>query len=55
MRFLALIEDAPVIGWILRHSGAWGAFSPLPAPPVEKAWPDHSQLPLTCRPVADIA
>ena len=55
MRFLAVIEEAPVIERILRHVGAWDPFAPLRAPPDEEDWPDHSQIPLTYHPVPDIA
>jgi len=54
MRFLAVIEDAPVIERILRHVGAWEPTPPLRAPP-EEAWPTGSQIPLTYHPVPDIA
>ncbi len=55
MRFLAVIEEAPVIERILCHIGVWDPSPPLRAPPVEEDWPDNSQIPLTYHPVPDIA
>jgi len=55
MRFLAVIEEEPVIERILRHVGAWGPTPPLRAPPEEADWPAKSQIPLTYHPVPDIA
>lgn len=55
MRFLAVIEQAPVIEWILRHVGMWEPTPPLRAPPEEGEWPTQSQIPLTYHPVPGIA
>lgn len=55
MRFLAVIEEAPVIERILRHIKVWDPSPPLRAPPDEEDWPDNSQIPLTYHPVPDIA
>jgi hypothetical protein len=55
MRFPAVIEEAPVIEWILRHLKVWDPSSPLRAPPDENDWPDSSQNPLTYHPILDIA
>jgi hypothetical protein len=38
MRFLAVIEEAPVIERILRHIGVWDPSPPLRAPPDEDDW-----------------
>jgi hypothetical protein len=55
MRFLAVIEEAPVIERILRHIKAWNPRPPLRAPPVDDDWPENSQILLTYHPVPDIA
>ena len=39
MRFLAVIEDAPVIERILGQIGEWGPSPPSRAPPAEQEWP----------------
>ena len=56
MRFLAVIEEAPVVEKILRHIGAWDPV-PLPTgpPPGDEDWPEGSQIPITYGPVPDIA
>lgn len=54
MRFLAGIEEAPVIERILCHVGGWVPSQPLRGPPRE-AWPIGSQIPLTYHSVPDIA
>ena len=41
MRFLAVIEETPVIERILRHVGVWNPTPPLRALPVEENWPDN--------------
>ncbi len=55
MRFLAGIEEAPVIERILYHIGVWVPSPPLRAPRVEEEWPDNSQITLTYDAVLDIA
>jgi hypothetical protein len=55
MRFLAVIEEGPVIEKILRHIKAWDPRPPLRAPPSDDDWPENSQIPLTYHPVPDIA
>ena len=55
MRFLAVIEEVPVIERILRHVEAWDPLPPMRAPPLEDDSPDHSQIPLTYHLVPDIA
>ena len=54
MRFLAVIEEEPVIERILRHIKAWGPRPPLRVPP-DDDWPEDSQIPLTYHPLPDIA
>ena len=55
MRFVAVIEEAPVIERILRHVRAWDPTQPLRGPLVESDWPPQSQIPLTYHPVPDMA
>ena len=56
MRVIALIEDSRVVRRILEHLGHWAprAMQRSPPPGLE-AWPVHASLPLTYRPVPDIA
>ena len=54
MRFLAVIEEQPVIEKILRHIKAWDPRPPLRAPH-DDDWPENSRIPLTYHPVPDIA
>jgi hypothetical protein len=56
MRVIALIEDPRVVRRILEHLGHWAprAMQRSPPPGLE-AWPVHASLPLTYRPVPDIA
>ena len=55
MRFVAVIEEAPIIERILRHVGAWDPLPPMRSPPLEDDWPEQSQILLTYHPVSDIA
>ncbi|MDP7568702.1 MAG: hypothetical protein QF677_02255 [Arenicellales bacterium] len=55
MRFLAVIEDAPVIERILGQIREWGPFPPPRAPPAEQEWPKGCQIPLSYHRVPDIA
>ena len=54
MRYMAVIENEPVIEIILRPIKVWNPRPPLRAPP-DDDWPESSQIPLTYHPVADIA
>jgi hypothetical protein len=56
MRVIALIEDATVVRAILTHLGLSRPGAPERAPPQPpRAWPVHSNLPLTYHPLPDIA
>jgi hypothetical protein len=56
MRVIALIEDPGVIRRILEHLGRWAPWAMQRSPPLgPEAWPVHASLPLTYRPVSDIA
>ncbi|MAF99633.1 MAG: hypothetical protein CL388_00265 [Acidiferrobacteraceae bacterium] len=55
MRFLAVIEDAPVIERILGQTGGWNLSPPPRAPLAEQKWPKGCQIPLNYNPVPDIA
>ena len=46
MRFLAVIEEPPVIERILDQIGEWGPSPPPRAPPAEQEWPKGCQIPL---------
>ena len=56
MRVIALIENPAVVRAILTHLGRWQPKAVERAPPVHPGtWPAHVSLPLTYRPVTDIA
>ncbi len=56
MRIIALIDDPPVVRRILDHLGLWQPEASERSPPVpSEAWPVNSLLPMTYRPVPDIA
>ncbi len=55
MRFLAVIEEPPVIERILDQIGEWCPSPPPRAPPAEQEWPKGCQIPLSYHPVPDIA
>ena len=55
MRFLAVIEEPPVIERILGQIGEWCPSPPPRAPPAEQEWPKGCQIPLSYHPVPDSA
>ena len=55
MRFLAVIEEPPVIERILDQIGEWCPSPPPRAPPAEQEWPKGCQIPLSYHRVPDIA
>jgi len=55
MRFLAVVEESPVIERVLLHIAAWSPSPPLRALPLGEDWPDNSQIPLTCHSIPDVA
>jgi len=55
IRFLAVIEETPVIERIPCHIGTWGPSPAVWVPPNKDEWSDQSQIPLTYHPVPDVA
>lgn len=55
MHLLVVIEEAPVIKWILRYVETQDVTLPLRAPSVEEDRLDYSQIPLTYHLASDIA
>ncbi len=56
MRIIALIDDADVVERILRHPKVWDpVHNPVKPSGPDPPWPDGETLPLTDRPVPDIA
>lgn len=56
MRVIAPIEDPAVVRAILTHLGCWQPQALERAPPAPaRAWPEHTNLPLTYHAAPDIA